>query len=77
MNHVHHSIKGGAVSIYLPDDRSAINVMATEPHHVAEFKKLVARAMNTWDDAPEWAKKLDSMLSSVPEPVGRLIDKPK
>ena len=35
---------------------------------IREFKKLLDRGLNTWDDAPEWMFKMDTRLRSLIDP---------
>jgi hypothetical protein len=41
-----------------------------------DFKQLVARALNTWDTAPQWLVDLDHMLTGTPKP-GDMGEMPK
>jgi len=36
------------------------------PEELHEFKQLVARAVNTWEQAPQWAKDLNDTLQNNP-----------
>lgn len=45
--------------------RSAVLMLDTEKEQ-EDFKKLVARATNTWEQAPQWVKTLNDTLQDVP-----------
>ena len=52
---------------FLSKDDAAILVLVT-PQEAAEFRRLVARGVNTWDTAPAWVHKLHSDLEDTPQP---------
>jgi hypothetical protein len=47
-----------------PYNRSAILTVTDAEYE--EFKELVSRAINTWDDAPAWIKQLSMELEECP-----------
>ena len=49
------------------NSEEALASIAVTGKEFAEFKQLVARAVNTWDSAPAWIHKLNSELQQIPE----------
>lgn len=42
---------------------------------VDDFKKLITRAMNTWENAPNWLWKMADHIEGTPTPAGRAVPK--
>lgn len=41
-----------------------LELTLSSPQVLAEFRRLLSRGLNTWDDAPTWLFDLDSMVNS-------------
>ena len=47
--------------------QEALASVAVTGKEFGEFKQLIARAVNTWDNAPDWVHKINSELQQIPE----------
>ena len=63
-----HELHGqGVHATYTEGSLPSIS-LCVQNESVEEFKRLVAKGLNTWDTCPLWMIQLSAMLNNVPAP---------